>query len=64
MENNERLELQTKAFVIDLLAGVNKEDSIQDTISHILKEVGRFTHSDMVGIYESGTEPGYVNKVY
>ena len=64
MENNERLELQTKAFVTDLLAGVNKEDSIQDTISHILKEVGLFTHSDMISIYESGTEPGSVNKVY
>lgn len=64
MENNERLELQTKAFVADLLAGVNIDDSIQDIISYTMKEVGMFTHADMVCIYESGTELDCVNKVY
>ena len=36
MENNERLELQTKAFMADLLAGVNKDDSIQNNISYMI----------------------------
>lgn len=64
MENNDKLELQTKAFVADLLAGVNIDDSIQNIIRYIMKEVGNFTHSDMVCIYESGTSPDCVNKVY
>lgn len=64
MENNERLELQTKAFMADLLAGVNKDDSIQNNISYMIKEVGRFTHADMVCIYESREKSDCVNKIY
>ncbi len=64
VENNDRLKLKTKAFVADLLAGVNIDDSIRDIISYIIKEVGKFTHSDMVCIYEPVTEPDCVNKVY
>ena len=64
MENNERLELQTKAFMADLLAGVNKDDSIQNNISYMIKEVGRFTHADMVCIYESREKSDSVNKIY
>lgn len=64
MENNERLELQTKAFMADLLAGVNKDDSIQNNISYMIKEVGRFTHADMVYIYESREKSDSVNKIY
>ena len=64
MENIERLELQTKAFMADLLAGVNKDDSIQNNISYMIKEVGRFTHADMVCIYESREKSDSVNKIY
>ena len=64
MKNNERLELQTKAFMADLLAGVNKDDSIQNNISYMIKEVGRFTHADMVCIYESREKSDSVNKIY
>lgn len=64
MENDERLELQTKAFIADLLAGVNRDDSIQNIIGYTMKEVGKFTHSDMVCIYESGAEQDCVNKIY
>lgn len=64
MENNERLELQTKAFMADLLAGVNKDDSIQNNISYMIKEVGKFTHADMVCIYESREKSDSVNKIY
>ncbi|MGN0621585.1 MAG: diguanylate cyclase domain-containing protein [Porcipelethomonas sp.] len=64
VEKNDRLKLKTKAFVADLLAGVNIDNSIRDIISYIIKEVGKFTHSDMVCIYESVTEPDCVNKVY
>lgn len=64
MENNERLELQTKAFMADLLAGVNKDDSIQNNISYMIKEVGKFTHADMVCIYESREKSDCVNKIY
>ena len=54
MESNERLTLQTKAFIADLLAGVNIDDSIQDILRYTMKEVGMFTRSDMVCIYEAG----------
>ena len=64
MENNERLELQTKAFIADLLAGIDIDDNIQNIIRYTMKEVGTFTHSDMVCIYESGTELNCVTKLY
>ena len=64
MEHNDRLEQQTKIFIADLLAGVNVDDSIQNIIRYIVKEVGMFTHADMVCIYESATEADCVNKVY
>lgn len=55
MENRdyERLELQTKAFVTDLLAGLNTEDSIDDSIGYIMKEVGIFTHARSAFIYKA-----------
>ena len=64
MENNERLELKTKAFVADLLSDVNIEDSIQNIIRYIIKEVGTFTHADIVSIYESGEAHDHVNISY
>lgn len=64
MENDERLELQTKAFIADLLAGMNRDDGIQNIIGYTMKEVGKFTHSDRVCIYESGAEQDCVNKIY
>ncbi|MGN0701093.1 MAG: diguanylate cyclase domain-containing protein [Oscillospiraceae bacterium] len=63
-DNNDILELKTKAFVADLLASVNIDNSIRDIISYIIKEVGQFTRSDMVCIYEPVTEPDCVNKVF
>ena len=63
-DNNDVLELKTKAFVADLLASVNIDNSIRDIISYIIKEVGQFTRSDMVCIYEPVTEPDCVNKVF
>ncbi|MGN0318520.1 MAG: diguanylate cyclase domain-containing protein [Lachnospira sp.] len=64
MEKNELLELQTKAFIADLLTGVNIDDSIQDIISYTIKEVGMYTHADMVCIYELKTAQDCVNKIY
>lgn len=66
MENrdNERLTLKTKAFIADLLAGVNTEENIQDIIRYIMKEMGIFTHAERVCIYELGTEKNCVEKVY
>ncbi|MGN0622381.1 MAG: diguanylate cyclase domain-containing protein [Oscillospiraceae bacterium] len=64
MANNDVLTLKTKAFVADLLAGVDIDSSIREIIGYIIKEVGRFTRSDMVCIYESATEPDSVTKVY
>lgn len=63
-EDNDIIKLKTKAFISDLLAGVNIDSTIRDTISYIIKEVGNFTHSDMVSIYDSGMESDCVNKVY
>lgn len=64
MDSNEILGLRTKAFVTDLLAGVNIDDSISDIVSYAVKEVGQFTHADMVCIYEPSAKPDCVNKVY
>lgn len=64
MGNDNRLEVRTKLFVADLLAGVNVDDSIQNIIRYIVKEVGMFTHADMVSIYEASKEQDSVNKVY
>lgn len=64
MENNEISALKTKAFAADLLAAVNIDGSIRDIISYIIKEVGEFTRSDTVCIYDAGTEQDSVNKVY
>lgn len=63
-ENREIISLKTKAFVADLLASVNIDDSIREIISFIIEEVGKFTHSDMVCIYEAGTETDRVTKEY
>ncbi|MGN1119754.1 MAG: hypothetical protein ACI4Q4_05310 [Oscillospiraceae bacterium] len=64
MENNDRLELKTKAFVADLLASVNIDDNIRNIIGYVIKEVGKFTRSDMVCVYESGAEHDCVNRVF
>ena len=64
MVNEDILELKTKAFVADLLAGVNIDSGIRDIVSYIIKEVGKFTRSDMVSIYESGAESDSVDKVF
>lgn len=64
METKTRLELQTKAFVTDLLAGVDREDDFQETMNYIIKEVGMFTQAEKVCIYEPGSEKKYVEKVY
>ena len=63
-QNNERLILKTKAFITDLLAGVNTEDSIQDIIGYIMRQTGIFTHAESVCIYEAGTGMENVEKVY
>lgn len=63
-EDREIISLKTKAFIADLLSSVNIDDSIRDIISHIIEEVGKFTHSDMVCIYEAGTETDRVTKEY
>lgn len=63
-QNNDRLVLQTKAFVADLLAGVHTEDSIQEMIRYIMKEIGVFTHADRVCIFESGSRKNCVERVY
>lgn len=58
------LELQTKAFVTDLLAGVNTEDNIGDIICYIMKEVGLFTHAVRVCMYEADAGKGCAEKLY
>ena len=58
------LELQTKAFVTDLLAGVNTDEDLLDIIRYIMEGVGMYTHSDMVCIYESRTDQDGVNTIY
>ncbi|MGN0341921.1 MAG: diguanylate cyclase domain-containing protein [Roseburia sp.] len=61
---NERLELQTKAFVADLLAGVNTADHIENMIGYIIEEVGIFTHADRVCIYEPDAGDTCWKKMY
>lgn len=63
-QNDEKFELQTKAFVADLLADVDTENSIKDIIEYIMKEVGIFTHADRVCIFESCDGKDCVEKVY
>ena len=63
-EINDILSLKTKAFIADLLASVNIDDSIRDIVSYIVEEVGKFTHSDMVCIYQAGTETNRVDKAF
>lgn len=63
-QNHERLELQTKGFIVDLLADINTEDSIQDILAYIMKEMGVFTHSDRVCIYECSDGKDCVEKIY
>ncbi|MGN0164625.1 MAG: diguanylate cyclase domain-containing protein [Lachnospiraceae bacterium] len=64
MGNTDNLEIRTKLFVADLLEGVDADDSIQNIIRYIMSEVGKFTHADMVCIYEEGTDENSVNKAY
>lgn len=64
MDKSEILELRTKAFIADLLAGVKVDDSIQNIVNYIMKEVGAFTHSEMINIYESGTDSNCMTKIF
>lgn len=64
LNDNDIFILKTKAFVADLLASINIDNSSRDIIIHIIKEVGKFTRSDMICIYESDANPDCVNKVY
>lgn len=66
MENEEyeKLQLQTKAFVTDLLAGLDVEECIQNNIGYIIEKVGNFTHAERVCIYEPDTENERVERVY
>lgn len=64
LNDNDIFILKTKAFVTDLLASINIDNSSRDIIRHIIQEVGKFTRSDMICIYESDTNPDCVNKVY
>lgn len=61
---NNGLLLQTKAFITDLLIGVNSEDSIEHIIRYIMKEVGCFTRAERICIYESGVEGNRVEETY
>ncbi|MGN0370464.1 MAG: diguanylate cyclase domain-containing protein [Butyrivibrio sp.] len=64
LNDNDIFILKTKAFVADLLASINIDNSSRDIIRYIIKEVGKFTRSDMICIYESDANPDCVNKVY
>lgn len=60
-ENIDVKELKTKAFITDLLAGIDRDNKIEDIVAYIIKEVGLFTHSDMVCIYKPCKEHGKVS---
>ena len=64
MENKERLELKTKSFVTDLLAGVHAEESFRKNINYLLREIGLFTHAERVCVYEHGGDRSRVEKVF
>lgn len=49
---NDNLQLHTKAFITDLLTGVNSDLRIQETIAYLLNEIGIFTHSERICILE------------
>ena len=57
-------ELKTKAFITDLLAGIDRDNKIEDIVAYIIKEVGLFTHSDMVCIYKPCKEHGKVSMLH
>ncbi|MGN0437506.1 MAG: diguanylate cyclase domain-containing protein [Lachnospiraceae bacterium] len=63
-QEQDSLEQRTKAFITDLLIGVNSEDSIDNIIQYILKELGSFMHADRICIYESGVEQNMVKETY
>lgn len=63
-ENIDVKELKTKAFITDLLAGVDRDNKIEDIVAYIIKEVGLFTHSDMVCIYKPCKEHGKVSMLH
>lgn len=55
MENQdyEKLELQTKAFVTDLLSGMDMEAGIDESIGYIIKEISIFTSARSVLMYKA-----------
>lgn len=63
-ENIDVKELKTKAFITDLLAGIDRDNKIEDIVAYIIKEVGLFTHSDMVCIYKPCKEHGKVSMLH
>lgn len=63
-QNNDGLVLQTKAFITDMLIGVDFEDSIDNIIRYIIKEVGNFTRGERICIYESATDDEMIQETY
>lgn len=64
MENQdyEKLELQTKAFVTDLLSGMDMEAGIDESIGYIIKEISIFTSARSVLMYKAFNDR--VERVY
>lgn len=58
------LELQTKAFVTDLLTGVNTGDSIPKIMNYLLEGIGQFTKATRTGLYVSEQFNKDVEKIY
>lgn len=57
-------ELQTKAFVTDLLAGVNTDVTIGSIMNYLLEGIGRFTHAAKSSMYVSELFKEDVEKIY
>lgn len=64
MENQdyEKLELQTKAFVTDLLSGLDMDAGIDECIEYIVKEIGVFTGARSVLMYKAFNDS--IERVY
>ncbi|MGN0321245.1 MAG: diguanylate cyclase [Lachnospira sp.] len=64
IEDKEIKELKTKAFISDLLAGVDTEDNIDSIFGYILQGLGELTHSTETNIYEFDDGREHIENIY
>lgn len=63
-QDYERLRMQTKCFILDLLEGISTGSSIDDIIKYIIRELGKYTGAEKTCVYEITADAERDDKVY